>query len=302
MLYRVVLLMVPYHECFHDLAALLSLALNEAGLSASVHATPPSAYTLRHGVQDILLGAHAAPEIWDRVPPRALLSSLGVYAGTPPPIVYQTENLCRSGQVEVPPWWRRQALRAVTWDYSAVNARLLGTRHVPLGYVPGFVRPFTVNPFPDIDVLFYGSVNDRRSAVLDRMTALGLRCQTVFNTFGEKLDRLIARSKIILNVHFYEPGLFESIRVFPLIHRGACVLGEESLEGEGAEHCMTVPYAELAKMAALLVESDNYMVQRAADHVKLRRHPRLSERLREALSAANDPAPSSSAPAPVASA
>jgi len=289
MQYRVVLLMVPYFDCLRDVAEMFSLALNEAGLPAQVQVMPPSAYTLRHGTQDILLGAHAAPEIWDRVPPRTLLSSLGGFAGTPPPIVYQTENLCCTEQDVVPQWWRRQALRAITWDYSAVNARLLGTHHVPLSYVRPFVRPLVQQPFPDIDVLFYGSCNERRSSVLDQMHKLGLRTQIVFGAFGEGLDQLIARSKVILNVHFYDPGLFESVRVLPLVHRGVCVLGEQSRDNEGMDICLTVPYADLAKTAQLLVDNDNYIVHRASDHVRLRRRQPLSEMLVQALRATADP-------------
>jgi hypothetical protein len=287
MKYRVVLLTVPYFECLRDIADMFALALQEAKLPAAVHLVAPKDYALENGTQDILLGVHTAPEIWDRVPPRTVLSTEDGFAGTPPPIVYQTENFLRGGQLDVPSWWRRLALRAVCWDYSAVNAKHLGAQHVPLGYVPAFVRPLPFKPFPDIDVLFYGSINERRKATLQRMRDLGLRVEVVFNCFGQQLEPLITRSKVILNVHFYDPGLFESSRVVPLIHQGACVLSEQSSGGEGGELCTTVPYADLAQAARELVHEDRYLVVRAEDHRRLRRQRPTSARLAQALGAGN---------------
>jgi hypothetical protein len=231
----------------------------------------------------------------------------------PLPIVDQLEKLHRGGQLEEsdwglarvdsrrpavgkprqhraprhPPGGRRLTLRAGSWDYSAVNAKQLGTHTSPLGYVPAFVRPLPFKPFPDIDVLFYGSINERRKATLQRMRELGLRVEVVFNCFGQQLEPLIARSKVILNVHFYDPGLFESSRVVPLIHQGACVLSEQSSGGEGGELCTTVPYADLAQAARELVHEDRYLVARAEDHRRLRRQRPTSARLAQALGAGN---------------
>ena len=59
--------------------------------------------------------------------------------------------------------------RFPVWDYSQANIEQLTVRqvcrptHVPIGYVPELTR---IAPAPqDIDVLFYGSLNDRRRAV-----------------------------------------------------------------------------------------------------------------------------------------
>lgn len=285
MKYRVVLLAIPFHESLKALAELLELALKEAGLEVSLAVLPPRRYALENGTQDILLGAHGAPEIWDGVPPRTSLGTLEGYRGTPPPIVYQTENLLRRGGVEVPSWWRRLAMRAVIWDHSAMQAMLLGKRHVALGYVKSWVRPFTLAPFPDIDVLFIGRVNERTATAIDGMKALGLRTLVAFGVFGPPLDALIARSKVVSNVHFHEVGLFEGARVLPLIHRGVCVLNEASCDGAGREFCQSVAYRDLPAAAKALVEGERYLVQRAEDHVRLRQQRPLSAALLEALAA-----------------
>ncbi|KAF0114729.1 MAG: hypothetical protein FD128_917 [Hyphomonadaceae bacterium] len=66
-----------------------------------------------------------------------------------------------------------------TWEYSRKNMSLLPQygvselHHVPIGYVPVLER-IAPAPVKDIDVLFYGSKNDRRYDVFDAIKAKGL--------------------------------------------------------------------------------------------------------------------------------
>jgi len=283
MRYRVVLLMGAQFEGLRDVAEMLELALREADLPVQLVVLPGALYALENGVQDILVGAHATPEIWDRVPPRTALGTLEGFAGTPSPIVYQTESLLNERQLVVPSWWRRQAMRAVTWDFSAMNAMLLHTKHVPLGYVKAFVRPLATQPFPDTDVLFYGAMNERRARLIPSLQSLGLRTQIIMGNLGAHLDATIARSKVVLFAHLKGPGLFDSTHILPLIHRGVCVLDERSCNGEGLMVCSSAPYEELPEAALGLVRGDRYIVQRAEDHVRLRQQAPFGATLLEAL-------------------
>ncbi len=116
-------------------------------------------------------------------------------------------------------------------DYSARNTavlRELGVAHartLPPGFAPALAR-ITPAPVQDIDVLFYGSLNERRSALLDRLRAQGLAVTHLFNVYGAERDETIARAKLVLNVHFYEAAVFESVRVTFLLANGACVVSE----------------------------------------------------------------------------
>jgi hypothetical protein len=78
----------------------------------------------------------------------------------------------------------------------------------------------------DIDVLFYGSLNERRGAILDELRRLGVKVVSLFDVYGAERDEAIGRAKIVLNVHFYEAAIFESVRVSFLLANGACVLSE----------------------------------------------------------------------------
>jgi len=115
------------------------------------------------------------------------------------------------------------------WDYSAHNVEKLQAlgipaQHVPVGFVPELVR---IDKAPtDIDVLFYGSLNERRAQVLEALRARGLRVKHLFGTYGRERDAAIARSKIVLSMHFYEEAIFEEARVFYLLANGRFVVAE----------------------------------------------------------------------------
>jgi hypothetical protein len=61
---------------------------------------------------------------------------------------------------------------------------LLGkhVHHVPLGYATELPRISRATE-QDIDVLFYGSLNPRRAAVLDQLRQAGLAVEFAFNGF-----------------------------------------------------------------------------------------------------------------------
>lgn len=168
-------------------------------------------------------------------------------------IVYNTEQILPGS-----PWIRSAYLdrlrNHVVWDYSERNAlrlRELGVpdvRHVPVGYVPELVR---IQPVvEDIDVLFYGSLNERRLYVLDQLKRRGLNVVDLFGVYGQTRDRMIARAKIVLNVHFYESKIFEIVRVSYLLSNSKAVVCECGSETEIDVHLRDAVYcADYAKLS-----------------------------------------------------
>ena len=138
-------------------------------------------------------------------------------------------------------WFRPELLdlfrRYALWDYSRRNIDALAkldvevSRHVPIGYVPELTRIEHASG-PDLDLLFFGSLNPRRLAVIDRLRAAGLRVEAVFGVYGRMRDALIARAKVVLNVHFYEAKVLEMVRISYLLANRCCVLSEMSSDPE----------------------------------------------------------------------
>ncbi len=146
-------------------------------------------------------------------------------------IIYQLEQLSdREG------WFRPELLEffrraSSVWDYSAENIAFLAergvenTKHLPLG----FHDRLQVVPLrePDIDVLFYGCINERRKLILDEL-AKDYSVHVLFGCYGPERDEFIARSKVVLNIHFYEAQIMEQPRLSYLLNNRRFVLSEAS--------------------------------------------------------------------------
>lgn len=150
------------------------------------------------------------------------------------------------------------------WDYSPSNVAWLAERgvrakHVPIGYAPELCR-IERAPTQDIDVLFYGLVNNRRRKILDGLRAAGLNVVDAFKLYGRARDHLIGRSKIVLNMHFYDTRIFEIVRCSYLFANAACVISEESEdvppELEGAVYF--APYEQLIDMCWAATQSPSF--------------------------------------------
>lgn len=142
-------------------------------------------------------------------------------------VIYNTEQADENSA------WLKTALpdlirKFETWDYSRRNIeRLSGTgriRHVPIGYMPQLSR--IEKGVEDLDVLFYGSLNERRMRILEGLRERGLRVEAAFNVYGEERDRLISRAKVVLNVHYYESKIFEIVRISYLLANRKAVVSE----------------------------------------------------------------------------
>ena len=153
--------------------------------------------------------------------------------------------------------------RHTIWDYSATNIerlRRLGiekTTHCRIGYYPP--QPSLPEAEQDVDVLFYGSMNERRSMLAFDLMARGLRVETLFGVYGIERDKWIARSKVVLNAHFYEKPIFEIFRVSHLLANKKCVVTENGgcdseLEQLAQDTCVYKPYDDIAEECERLVK------------------------------------------------
>ena len=129
-------------------------------------------------------------------------------------------------------------------DYSSINIEYLVSQgisfqkifYMPIGILPeydkylsgaGYDLPETGR---EIDVLFYGDTNcKRRKAYLK---ALDKRFNLYVATaiFGEEMLALIRRSKVVVNVHYYEGALLETTKIYETLSLGTPVVSEESVD------------------------------------------------------------------------
>lgn len=170
---------------------------------------------LAEGRTNIVFGAHL-------LPPGTILPQDSV--------VYNLEQIV-DGAIWVRPQYIELLRRHRVWDYSARNCSALeriGAQpvHVPIGHSPSLER---IPAAPeDIDVLFYGVYNARRLAVLARLEQRGLSVVRSNGIYGEERDALVARARVVLNVHYYEQSRLEVARCFYLMANGRFILSETS--------------------------------------------------------------------------
>jgi hypothetical protein len=235
----------PFSRAFDEVALALSEAFSELGGSAPV-VHHPSEW---NGRLPIILGCNLLNRI-----------------GNPPlpegSIIYNLEQIL-PGVVWLTERYIHLLKNFPVLDFSPLNLSRLQTIGVPharlleVGYSPGLTRiPRSVEE--DADVFFYGAGNDRRERVLHALVEAGLRVFTTSqNTFGPARDEWIGRSKLVLNLHYYDQSTFEIVRVSYLLANRVPVVSEGSVEQPdrswAAGGVEFAPYHELADRCVALV-------------------------------------------------
>ncbi len=173
----------------------------------------------RH-VMNVILGANLlTPETAALVPHKAIIYNLEqIYPDSP----WMTHTM------------RELFGRHEIWDYSRRNVAVIKgmipqaqVKFVPVGTMPQMNRIIEQENL-DIDVLFYGSLNDRRRHILDELRRRGVKVEAAFGVYGTERDALIARAKLVLNMRLYESDIFEVVRVSYLLANGKVVVSEYS--------------------------------------------------------------------------
>lgn len=201
-------------------------------------------------------------------------------------IVYQLEQLPAVHEACWSPLAGHAARAVAIWDYDQVNVVFMkdrgirNVRLVPLGYHEDLER---IEPRePDIDILFYGWVNDRRRTILD---SLGRRCtvKVLESCYGDDRHEWIARSKIVLNIHYYPASrILEQTRVAYLLNNGRTVVSEAST-GHPLANCLyEAPYGGLVSACRALLSEGDWQAVGRIGHERFKRM-RMVETVREAL-------------------
>lgn len=117
------------------------------------------------------------------------------------------------------------------WDYDEQNIEVLNLIRddVKLHILKPYKDWSKFKPVnKDIDILFYGSMNEHRSKVLDELKKH--YNVVVLNTWDDNvLDSNIIRSKILLNIHYYyESYMQEQARMIRWIGAPCRIISEKS--------------------------------------------------------------------------
>lgn len=120
-------------------------------------------------------------------------------------------------------------------DYDVRNLAAYGCQEgdvpiVSFQYAP-YLKGTPDLPLEDrpIDLLFFGSVNERRQAIFERIEACGWQVSRFDHPlYGDERDHFIRQSKAVFNCHFYESSRFEQARAFHTLSLGTPVISERT--------------------------------------------------------------------------
>jgi hypothetical protein len=245
----------PHSAVFHDTAESIAQALFELGHDSKVVKSPePTEQFIGHEV--IVLGANVLP--------------LDAEGNSPLPqdcIVFNLEQVSPGSEWMTQNYITilRQA-RAV-WDYSEQNILALknlgiSAKYCGIGYNSTMekVQQLPLNE-KDIEVLFYGSMNARRQKIIDDLLFAGVKVKTTFGVYGKNLDKLIARSKIVLNMHFYDSKVFEIIRCAYAMANKCAIVSEDGpdkeLQQPYLEGILFAPYDQLVASCIMMLRNES---------------------------------------------
>jgi hypothetical protein len=205
-----------HSRCFEETALALSEAFGQLGYAAPIVTDPANIKG-----RAVVLGTNLLKYV-----PRSLPENL---------ILYNLEQV----QLDSP-WFDQAHIELLrhypVWDYSSRNIQALAALGVKaslcgIGYSPALTRiPHSL--VQDIDVVFIGSINERRAAVLEALRRRGMKVFAGAGLYGSERDAVFGRAKIVLNLHHYEAQVFEIVRVSYLLANRLCVVSETGLDNE----------------------------------------------------------------------
>ena len=182
-----------------------------------------------------------APQMFQVLPPRERT------------IVYQVEQVRASPWVDTDYLERIRTCLAVL-DYSTDNINALIERGLllkQLFYVP--IQPIVradKKKTRDVDVLFYGATGGsaRRDAYLKALSKqVNVRIEN--KLFGDEIAALLDRTKVVVNIHYYDNAVLETTRLSEALSHGAHVVSEEAVNqadhDDLAAHVDFVPCGEI---------------------------------------------------------
>jgi len=137
------------------------------------------------------------------------------------------------GGAQVPQSYLNLLATSAVVDYDADNVAAYAKDVDTVPVVPMLYAPYLADDAAmplarrPIDLLFIGSMNARRRALIDRIEALGVQV-AMFDSalYGEERDHFITQAKAVLNMHFYDTSRFEQVRVSHCLSLGTPVISE----------------------------------------------------------------------------
>ena len=243
-----------HYLALQELAELIHFSVLELGLKSQITFNYCDNNPL---TKNIVLGAHLLNDnLIEDIPENT--------------IIFNTEQI-----ESITENWKKKILNLarkniIFWDYSQYNLDYLSKtinikgKLFQIGYQKELNR-INHNIDKNIDVLFYGSINARREHIINKLKDRKINVKTLFGVYGKERDDLIAKSKLILNMHMYDSKIFEIVRVFYLLSNSIPVLTEVGSDTKFNNDFLDLicksTYENIEKNIIYLLENDKKRIE-----------------------------------------
>ena len=116
---------------------------------------------------------------------------------------------------------------------------------------------------------------------------MGLNVSAIYGVFGEQRNEMIARSKVILNHHFFETKILEMVRISFLLANRCAVLSEKSSnqteDSMWSSGICFSEYSNLPMTAQGLINNDSKRILLSETGFKMIRERKIEDYLKIAL-------------------
>lgn len=164
------------------------------------------------------------------------------------------------------------------FDYSKVNIEFLKQNTIPnnkIYYMPiGAIKIPIDNKVQnndnfDYEVAFYGDPNcDRRQRFLIELKK-HFSIQIICDVFGDELYQLLRKSKIIVNIHYYENALLETTRLYECLSLNKVIVSEVGSDQKYHEELNDIiefvqidDISSMIEKIKLLLNNNNYFQEK----------------------------------------
>jgi hypothetical protein len=193
-----------------------------------------------------------------------------------PYILYQLEQMsAQAAHVANNPWYFEMLEAAArVWEYSPNGMAFLGRTQLKdkLSFFPPAHHRSLEHFAPaaaaeqDIDVLFYGTPSERRTAVVEQLRAAGVNAVALFGVYGEALYAQLRRAKIVLNLHAAtELPVLETVRLSFLLANRCFVVSEPGEYNPYGDGVVFAPYDQIVACCLHCLSAGDEARRRVAD-------------------------------------
>ena len=124
-------------------------------------------------------------------------------------------------------YYQRLASSLAVWEYNEANLPCYHHLNDNI-HIVGTGIEIQPKVKKDIDFVFYGGLSQRRKDALKQLKNV----HVITDKLGQPMQSILARTKTVINIHYYDKSPLETFRINEALSHGCNVISEHSISGD----------------------------------------------------------------------